>query len=52
MDEITTDGIDLTIEEDVEEVLKKEVTSFGTGAKVGCPKRHLGKTAYLVVCKE
>ncbi|KXA99409.1 transposase [candidate division MSBL1 archaeon SCGC-AAA261C02] len=40
------------ISEDVEEVLKKKVTPFGTGAKVGCPKKYLGRTAYLVVCKE
>jgi len=30
--------------------LKKKVTKFGTGAKVDCPKEHLGKTVYLVVC--
>lgn len=52
MEGITADGVDLTIEAAVEEVLKKEVTPFGTGAKVGCPKRHLGKTVYLVVCEE
>jgi putative transposon-encoded protein len=40
------------ISEDVEEVLRKKVTAFGTGAKVGCPKEHIGKTVYLVVCKE
>ncbi len=30
--------------------LKKKVTKFGTGAKVDCPKKYLGKTVYLVVC--
>lgn len=29
--------------------LKKEVTTFGTGAKVDCPKEYLGKTVYLVI---
>ena len=29
--------------------LVKKVTSFGTGAKVDCPKEFLGKTAYLVI---
>lgn len=29
--------------------LKKKVTSFGTGAKVDCPKEYLGKTAYLIL---
>lgn len=27
----------------------KKVTSFGTGAKVDCPKEFLGKTVYLVI---
>ena len=40
------------ISRDVEDVFKKEVTSFGNGAKIGCPKEYLGKTVYVVVCKE
>jgi len=28
--------------------LEKEVTKFGTGAKVDCPKEFLGKKVYLV----
>lgn len=36
----------------IEGFLKKRVTSFGTGAKVDCPKEHLGKTVYLVVINE
>lgn len=48
--------IDLTgetfvISRDVEDVFKKEATPFGNGAKIGCPKEHLGKTVYVVVCK-
>jgi putative transposon-encoded protein len=27
----------------------REVKSFGTSAKVDCPKEHLGKTVYLVI---
>jgi len=27
----------------------REVTRFGTSAKVDCPKEHLGKTVYLVI---
>lgn len=30
-------------------VLEREVTSFGTGAKVDCLKEFLGKKVYLVV---
>ncbi len=50
--EVKSDEIVTSISENVEEVLRKEVTSFGTGAKVGCPKEHIGKTVYLVVCKD
>jgi putative transposon-encoded protein len=30
----------------------RKVTPFGTSAKVDCPKAHLGKKVYLVVCKD
>ncbi len=39
------------IPEDVEEVYEGKVTAFGTGAKVGVPKKHLGKKTYIIVCK-
>jgi len=29
--------------------IEKTVTSFGTGAKVDCPKEYLGKKVYLVI---
>lgn len=29
----------------------KKVTPYGNGAKVDCPKRFIGKKAYLVICK-
>ena len=32
--------------------LKRKVTKFGNGAKVDCPKEHLGKTVYLVIVDE
>jgi putative transposon-encoded protein len=32
--------------------MKREVTPYGTGAKVTCPKEFLGKTAYLVITNE
>jgi len=42
----------LVISEDVEDVLRKKATSIGNGAHVLCPKKHVGKTVYLVVCRE
>jgi len=32
--------------------LEREVTPFGTSAKVDCPKRFIGKRVYLIVCKD
>jgi len=32
--------------------LEKEVTPFGNSAKVDCPKKFVGKRAYLIVCKK
>lgn len=29
--------------------MKRQVTPFGTGAKVDCPKEYMGKTVYLVI---
>ena len=29
--------------------IEKKVTSFGTGAKVDCPKEYLGKRVYLII---
>ena len=43
---------ELVISEDVEDLFRKKISSFGTGAHVVCPKEHEGKTAYVIVCKE
>jgi putative transposon-encoded protein len=32
--------------------LEREVTPFGNGAKVDCPKEFLGKRVYLVIRKD
>jgi putative transposon-encoded protein len=29
--------------------MKRQVTAYGTGAKVTCPKEYLGKTVYLII---
>lgn len=38
--------------ENIEGFLIKKVTKFGSGAKVDCPKKYLGKTVYLIICKD
>ena len=42
----------LTLTDEIEGFIQKKVTPFGTGAKVDCPKEYLGRTVYLVVCRE
>ena len=32
--------------------MKRQVTPYGTGAKVTCPKEFMGKTAYLIITDE
>lgn len=32
--------------------IERKVTSFGTGAKVDCPKEYLGKKAVLVILED
>lgn len=36
----------------IEGFLKKNVTPFGTGAKVDCPKEFIGREVYLLVLKK
>jgi putative transposon-encoded protein len=46
-----TTATELTIS-NIEGFYIRTVTSFGTGAKVDCPKEHLGKRVYLVIIPE
>ena len=32
--------------------MKRQVTAYGTGAKVTCPKEYLGKTVYLIIVEK
>ncbi len=31
---------------------EKMVTPFGTSAKIDCPKKFIGKRAYVIICKD
>lgn len=42
----------LILSEDVENIIRKEVSPIGNGAHVICPKEHIGKTVYLVIVRE
>jgi putative transposon-encoded protein len=48
---VTTKATELRVT-GIEGFFKKEVTKFGTGAKIDCPKEYLGKTVYVAVCAE
>jgi len=42
----------LVLTEGVIGFYRKTVTKFGSGGKIDCPKEYLGKTVYVVVCKD
>lgn len=42
----------LILSEKIDGFFRKKVTPFGTGAKIGCPKKFIGRTAYVVLCEE
>jgi len=41
----------LMFRDEFETIMEKTVTKFGTGAKLDCPKEHLGKRAYIIIRK-
>jgi len=38
--------------QNIQGYFEKEVTKFGTGAKIDIPKEHLGKKVIVLVCKD
>ena len=41
----------LQLNDEIEVVFEKQVTAFGTGAKIDCPKEYLGKKVYVMIRK-
>jgi putative transposon-encoded protein len=39
----------LNIQDEIEVLFEKKVTKFGNGAKIDCPKEHIGKKVYILV---
>mgnify|MGYP001558951276 CR=1 FL=1 len=35
----------------IETIFEKDVTSFGSGAKIDCQKKYLGRKVYVIVRK-
>jgi putative transposon-encoded protein len=42
----------ITMEDEFELLFEKEITKFGTGAKIDAPKEYLGKKVYVLVRKK
>lgn len=42
----------LKLGDKIEGFLDRIVTQFGTSAKVDCPKKYVGRRAYLLICKK
>jgi putative transposon-encoded protein len=42
----------LVLTADIEDIIRRKATPIGNGAHVTCPKEYLGRTVYLIVCKE
>lgn len=42
----------IIMEDDFELIYEKEITKFGTGAKIDAPKNLIGKKVYVLVRKE
>jgi putative transposon-encoded protein len=43
---------ELTLSDQVITIFEKQVTRFGTGAKIDCPKQYLGMSVYVLVIKK
>jgi putative transposon-encoded protein len=52
MEELTLTNRKLILSTDIEDIIRKKAVPIGNGAHVTCPKEYLGRTIYLIVCKE
>jgi putative transposon-encoded protein len=53
MRRVEVEGGKFTLSDDqVEIVYEEKVTRFGHGAKIGCPRKYLGRRVYVVVLRD
>jgi putative transposon-encoded protein len=45
-------GKKIVLTDEIEILYEKEVTPFGTSAKVGAPRKYIGRRAYVIILKE
>jgi putative transposon-encoded protein len=50
--EVKIRRLSFTLERGVVGFFEKQVTRFGNGAKIDCPKEYLGRKVYVLVCAE
>jgi putative transposon-encoded protein len=43
---------DLVIKEKVEVLYEQTITPFGNSAKLGAPKKYVGRRAYVIILKD
>ena len=43
---------DLTLKDKIEGFLERTVTSLGNSGKVDCPKRFIGRRAYILIAQD
>ena len=48
---IKTKKGELNLKDEIEVIFEKKVTKFGTGAKIDCPLKFLGKNVYILIRK-
>ena len=39
-------------EDEIDMIIEKKVTKFGTGAKLDCAKEFIGRRAYILISKD
>jgi len=52
MRKISINKGELAIHQKVVGYFTKHVTKYGTGAKIDCPKKYLGKQVIVIICDE
>ena len=52
MKKVKIEKVSKLVLENIEGFVVRDVTSFGTSAKVSCPKEYLGRKVYLVFVKD
>lgn len=49
MRKINVNKTKFVITDEINIIFEKTVTKFGSGAKIDCPKEHLGKKVYVLI---